>query len=467
MRPSTTSGWGWYLPIFAAWLWLWAEATSAAPTLFAKSIQVDPSFAYYTDRSPESIAEELKVNGYKVVRYIVTRESTANPGFVAACRASGLAVTYTTLGNGVYSIGDLPPDWKSWEMRMAHEAPPSAGNYTYLCMNHPAYRRWKKGQILAMLRRIPFDGFEIMESFWPGYQGPAGARYGCLCEHCRAGFLRTHPGARSIPNFTDAGDGAHYVNDPELYRQWIDFRAASVAVFLDDIVNGTNGVRANFPGLPVAVWGIADAIPDAVARLKEWEGIDGVLLVGIVRPDWYVIQTDWPDWTKPDLAPDYVTQYRPFVAAIRATGSKISIQLQTDIGSHEQCRRGTDWISQCRAAAGRAGIADVVAYEYHLSRDIYEAPPRPIAALGDTNSITLIFNKRLDPTTAATHTNYTISPGSLRSVKVDGSLVKLEVTGHPAKVTARSLSDDSTRRFFRNYPAVTMPSPVTLPVDWR
>ena len=457
--------WVWCLFHFAAGLSLCA-ATSAGPAVFAKSVQVDPSFAYYTDRSPESIAAELKVNGYKAIRYIVTRESAAKVKLVDACHAAGLAVSYTTFGNGVYSTGDLPPRWAKWKMRMKNGRQSSPG-YTYLCMNHPDYRRWKKSQVVATLRRIPFDGFEIMESFWPAYQGPASAGYGCICDHCHAAFLRLCPAAKDIPNFTENGNPDYYRNNQGLYQQWIEFRAGSVARFLDDIVNGPNGVRTNFPGIPVAVWGIADAIPDGVAKLKEWEGIDGTLLVRTVRPDWYVIQTDWPDWTRPDLAPAYVRQYKPFVDAIRAMGSKIPIEVQTDIGSHEQCRRGSNWISQCELAAQQAGMASVVSYEYHLSRDIYEAAPRPMRALGDNNTITIIINKRLDPVSAVDGAKYAVTPGSVLSVKVDGNQVKLEVTGHPTRVTARDLSDDPSRRFFKHHPDVTMPSPVTLPVEWR
>ncbi|MDU5949381.1 MAG: hypothetical protein E6Z15_20240, partial [Paenibacillus macerans] len=38
------------------------------------SIQIDPAFAYYRDRSADSVARELKQAGYRSVRYFVTRE---------------------------------------------------------------------------------------------------------------------------------------------------------------------------------------------------------------------------------------------------------------------------------------------------------------------------------------------------------------------------------------------------------
>ena len=470
-RPARAPG-GWAHPMHLARrlagvtsLGLCTAASAADTAPFSQSVQVDPAFAYYTDRSAASIAEELKANGYKSARYIVVRESTARRDLVGACHAAGLYVSYATLGNGVYSTLDLPRGWERWKMRVK-DGEASTGSFTYLCMNHPEYRRWKKKQVVTTLKRIPFDGFEIMESFWPAYNGPASPLYGCLCDHCRAAFLRANPAAKTPPDFTHADAADYYRKDPHLYEQWIQFRAASVAAFLDDIVNGAEGVRMNFPRLPVAVWGIADAIPDGVAKIREWEGIDGALLVRTVRPELYVIQTDWPDWTRADLAPAYVEEYGPFVRAVAAV-SNVPIQVQTDIGSNEQCRRGVAWLSQCQAAARRAGFAGVVAYEYHLSRDIYEAPPRPALAMGATNTITLVFDKRLNAAAAAASTNYTVTPGRVMSITVDGNLVNLQVTDRPTQVTVRGLADDPARRFFKGHAAVTMPSPVTLPVAWR
>jgi hypothetical protein len=440
-------------------------APRAASDVSSPSIQVDPNFGYYLDRSPATIAAELKVNGWRNVRYLVTRDNAASAALVAACHDAGLTVWYGTLGNGTYDTRDLPAGGEPWRMRL-RDAPAAAGGFVYLCMNHPDYRRWKKAQVVATLKKIPFDGFEIAESFWPAFDGPDNPRYGCLCDHCRAAFRREFPGAKDIPNFTDPKDPNYYRTRRELYAQWIEFRAASAVAFLDDIINGPGGVRANFPNLKVAVWGIADAIPDAVVKLKEWEGTDAALLDTRIKPDLLVLQTDWPDWSKPDLEPGYALQYRPFVEAIRAAGSAVPIQLQTDIGSHENCRRGRDWMNQCEAAARRAGMIGIVSYEYHLSRDLYEAPPEPLLASGRGNFVTLTFNKRLDAASAAALSHYAVAPGRVVAAKSDGNIVQLEVAGRPSRVTVSDLADDPGRRLFKNHPAVKMPAPVSLPIRW-
>ncbi len=467
---GTTSVWGLALRVLAA------DPLDAC----RESVQVDPSFAYYRDRSPQSVAAELKVNGFHCVRYIVTSERRLNRPFVLACRQLGLRVWLTVFGNGSYAPGDLPAGGRDWRMRL-RDPDARAPSYTYLCMNRPAYRRWKTAQIIQALREAPFDGLEIAESFWPAFGGPESPRYGCLCEQCAAAFRQEVAGASGPPNFAEPNHPDFFRAQPELYNQWVDFRARRVAAFLDEIINGPEGVRRQFPKLPVAIWGLAADVPAPVATLREWEGMDGALLISTVRPDLYVLQTDWPDWMKPDLAPDYALRYKPFVETIRATGSRVPILLQTDIGSAENARRGRDWLRQCERAAQRAGVfqangalargqraglSGITAYEYHLARDIYESPPRPMTASGRSNLVTLVFNKRLDAQRAADPARYRLASGRVLAATVDGNVVALRVNGQPESVTVEGLSDDPRRRLFRNHPAVTMPAPVTLPVRW-
>jgi len=438
---------------------------AGAQNFAAKSIQVDTGFPYYRDRSPESVAAELKANGYGWVRYIVTPDTAADAKFVNAWHKAGLTVSYTVLGNGVYGTNHLPKGWESWKMRFK-DPKVSPQGYTYLCLNNPECRRWKKAAIIATLGSISFDGFEIMESYWPAYEGPPSQFYGCLCGHCRDAFRRMFPANSAIPEFVDTNNPDYYQTNPKLYQDWIEFRARSAALFLDDLINGPGRVREKFPELKVGVWGIADDIRDAVAKIKEWEGLDGALVVSTVRPDFYVIQTDWPDWTKPDLKPDYVLGYKPFADVIRAAGSKIPIQVQADIGSNEKCRRGSDWMQRCEAAARKVGFSGVTAYEYHLSLDIYKVPPKPVSAAGASNTVTIIFNKRINATNAVHLANYKPDSGKVISAKVDGNLVKLQVTGRPTTLNVRNLADDPTRRLFKNHPQAVMPKPVSLRVGW-
>lgn len=75
---------------------------------------------------------------------------------------------------------------------------------------------------------------------------------------------------------------------------------------------------------------------------------------------------------------------------------------------------------------------------------------------GVSNTITVVFNKRLDAASAVELTNYTVQPGNSVKVKVDGNLVKLKDTGRATAVTVRNFVDDSARRLFKNHSAVMM-----------
>ncbi|MCC6445028.1 MAG: N-acyl-D-glucosamine 2-epimerase [Armatimonadetes bacterium] len=442
-------------------------AAGAAPRRdpLARSIQLDPGFAYYTDRSQGSIASEVKVNGYRAVRLVVTRDSAADPELVKAFQEAGLAVWYMTFGNGVYSRADLPEGWESWKMKLKGGESGAVG-YQYLCPNHPGYRKWKKEQSVKTLGRIGADGFEMAEPFFPVFGGPDKELYGCLCDHCRAAFLARYPEERGIPDFYDPKSPNHYTANRKRYEKWVEFRVQSVIDFHEEIVNSPGGVRERHPKAKVAVWGIADAIPDAVAKIREWEGIDAGRLAARVGPDLVVIQTDWPDWSNPSLPADYPLQYRTFVESVRSAGSKAPIVMQADIGSWEQCRRGADWIRACETAAKKAGMIGITAYEYHLGLDIYEAPPRLAAAAGSGDTVTLTFTKRLDAQIAADLSRYEADTGRIVRAEPDGNRVALTVEGHPSKITARDLADDPARRFFKNHPAVTMKKAETVRVRW-
>lgn len=436
----------------------------ANPDPFARSVQLDPGFAYYQDRSPESIASEVKVNGYDCVRLVVARESAVNVKLVEAFREAGIAVWYTTFGNGVYGSGDLPEGAENWRMKLRDYEPDKvAAGFTYLCLKNPEYRKWKKEQIVQTLRRVPFDGFEMAEPFWPAFKGPESKMYGCLCDNCRTAFLKAHPKEKDIPEFTDKNDPNYYMTNQPLYRKWVDFRVESVVKFHEEILSS---VRKECPRVKVAVWGIADDIPNPVETIREWEGIDCALIAERVKPDQFVIQTDWPDWTKPNLPPNYPLLYKPFVESVRKV-SDVPIIMQADIGSWENCRRDSEWIRKCEEAARRVGMSGVTCYEFHLSKDIYEAPVRPISAKGSGQTVTITFNKRLSSDTAADPRNYTLNRVNLVGIEVDGNLVRLEVDGQPTGITVRNLTDDPTRRFWKNHPPAAMAGKESVQVDWQ
>ena len=148
-----------------------AEAANLPASFSGRSAVIGHEFAYYRNRSPESVAEEIAANGFDAVSFVAVSESGINGDLPRALVRRGLAVRIQTYGNGVYSRDDLPPGWEAWKMVLPHksEGPPG---FTYLCLNNREYREWKKRQVTSALNKHPFVGVDIAESFFPNAQGP-------------------------------------------------------------------------------------------------------------------------------------------------------------------------------------------------------------------------------------------------------------------------------------------------------
>ncbi len=241
---------------------------------------------------------------------------------------------------------------------------------------------------------------------------------------------------------------------------------ASVVSFVDDLVNGKDGIREKCPDVKVATWSLGLDVPDSLAKLREWEAVDGAAMVKRVKPNVHVIQTDWPDWMKPDLSPKYPLNYKPIADSIREAAPKVDLILQTDIGSKPNNRRGKIWIDDVEKAAKEIGCVTTTHYEYSLGDYIYSDPPAVVSVEPEEGGVKLTFNKRLDSISASNLGNYTLSTGHVDYAKVDGNIVHLAISGAEGnpEITISGLSDDETRRFHHDKPACEMPDTVTVSV---
>lgn len=427
-------------------------AASCAP----RSVTVDPQFPYYRDRSPESVVEEIKVNDYGDVRLACVNESGINGDLVKAFKAGEVRVWMLTFANGVYSTADLPEGWESWRMKLRKDSQP--GGFTYLCLNHPDYRAWKRKQLIEALTRHPFYGVDLAEAFIPAYNGPDSPLYGCLCDHCAAAFKRMYADVPGIPDFEDAESPHYWKTDATLYEKWVGFRVATVVEFLDELVNGKGGIREKCPDARICTWSLGLDAKEQLVKLREWEAIDGAAIVRRVKPDVHMVQTDWPDWIKENLKSDYVARYKPVIDSLRKESPETPLMMQMDIGSQKQMRRSREWIERAEAAAKKMGFESVTHYEYHLGEYIYTEVPRAVRATMEGDTVTVVFNKRLDSTQASNISSYSLNSGRVDFARVDGNLVRLTVSGmDPGTVlTISGLSDDESRRFFHDRPACMM-----------
>ncbi|BCW98520.1 MAG: hypothetical protein KatS3mg024_1347 [Armatimonadota bacterium] len=424
-----------------------AAASRPDPVRTLPSAVIDPGFAWFSGRSDRSIAEELKHYGFRSVRYIAVRGSAARSELVRALHAEGLPVILSMFGNGVYTTNGLPEGWESWKMRQREG---ETAGYTYLCLNEPAYRDWKKREVVEAVKRCGFDAVEIVEPFWPAHGGPEKAAYGCVCSRCLDRFRKETQ--LEPPEFNDTDSQRFWRKDAERYRKWVDARAAWLTEFLDELINGKGGLRESCPGVRVLTWGIASrsASPDL---MREWEGVDGAAIARRVRPDGYVVQTDWPDWLDPELPADYVTQYEPYIRQVGHARPGLPMLIQTDLGSDRKMLRPDSWINECDEAARKIGALGVFGYMHSLQRSIYTAPLRLLGHIDEGDTVRIILNKW--PAPEITRPDAWKAQGArVASVERDGCTLVIRLEGrrrgNEVKLSWKPVTDDPSKRWFRD-----------------
>ncbi|MET9019976.1 hypothetical protein ABZV93_08355 [Actinopolymorpha sp. NPDC004070] len=450
-----------------------AEPAAARPKqrgLSGPSIQIDPGFAYYQSRSPDSIADELAINGYRIVHYFVVNEQDVNGPVVEALRRRGITVWAMVIGNGSYSVSGFPDDWPAWQMRLLK--PVDDGFYRFSPFSTD-YLEWKKQVASKLVSTYPFDGFEVAEPYFPEWGGLTSGVYGDVGPLAQDAFMRGY--GLEIPDFTDPSSPRYYKTDTERYAKWVQLRVDAVNGFLAELVNGSGGVREARPDILVGTWSLGvDAGPESVALEREYQGLDAAAMISAVRPDMHILQTNWPDWIKPDLPATYLRTYRPFLDQIRAAHPRLPLGAQTDIGSTTAMTRDDEWLRTFTDTADELGLATWTGYEYHLGGYIYQDRPVPrhVERVADDSAV-ISFQKRIDPASAKLSRSFEIVGGGQRrfiepdAVSVDGNRVTVGTLPPRALVSLRvaNVTDQpSTWLYHKDEPANVVPDDLVVHV---
>ncbi|MFD0714253.1 N-acyl-D-glucosamine 2-epimerase [Paenibacillus sp. GCM10027626] len=426
------------------------------------SIKVDPNWPYYRGRSYDSIAEEIELAGYKMVHYVVVNENDIKRELIEAYHKRGIAVWMVVFGNGTYSTAFFPSGWENWKMGLIK--PSEVAGYTFFSVFNKDYVEWKKSSLARVVAKYPFDGVEVMESFFPEWNGFETGVYGDVGPNAQQAFKEKYNS--EIPDFENENSDRYYKNNPELYQKWIEFRVNGVNDFLNEIFNGAGGVREARPDILVATWSLGiDGGPDSVAKLREMQGYDAAAMVAKVKPDIHYIQTHWPDWYKPEkeLPPDYMKAYQPFFDQVREQSPDLPIGFQADNGSVREMIKSTEWQQQLNIEAKRYGYATWTTYEYHIGGYMYTEKPEPRSAVRqDDGSVMISFSKRIDETAAQDATNYEfwkdgeqLKVDILRIV-VDGNRVVLETDRLPEgdfEIVISGIKDTPELWLYKDFPA--------------
>lgn len=427
--------------------------------LHGRTTQIDTAFPYYHNRSGESIASELRVNGFEAVYYYTGMDTGLRSGLVGEMQRQGLGVGLMTLPSLVYwdeaQLAErLPAGWRDWLIRFT-------GNemdlYRFIGFVYPEYNRWYKKYLNGMLTRHRFDAFTFAEIMYPVYDGPEKNPpfYGDVSPGFQAAF-KAATGNAKFPNFTDPADPDYFKTNTGLYRELVEYRVKTIDDFYDDIINGPGGAREAMPGILFATWTLGINIPDGVAKLREWEGNDITAMIRRVKPDLHFIQTHAPDWANPVLPGDYPLAYKPFFDAVRAADPGVKVGMQADLGSLGPSRRDPAWRKKFYEACKEAGVDTTTYYEFGLRWEIYSLPPRLCEIRRDGDTLQLVFDQRLGADAAALMKGRELK-GKKRSYRVtecrwDGNLLRLKLDALPAigellAVPVGGVADDPAVRF--------------------
>jgi hypothetical protein len=434
------------------------------PRLLGPSIEVDPGYEYFQNRTEESVASEIRVNGFRVVRYVVTNDDHVDQKLIDAFHSQGISLWYETFGNGFYgSSSGLPKGWEAWQMSLLN--PEHDSGYTFLSLSNSTYRKWKCARIVSTLKKHNFDGIEIVEPFQMGWDGPEKGAYGDFSPAAIAAF-REFSGYDSAPEFKDKTSKRWYRTDVPRYRKWIEFRVREVDGFLSQI---GESVRKSAPGRPLGIWALANSSPDPaispVAVEREWQGIDAGEMANAANADLIVFETNWPDWSNPDLQGNYPNLYRPFFEELRSKAPGVPFMVQADIGSLAPNRRSRAWLKEFEETCVKDGAAGSTSYAYPFGLWTYTEPPEVRETRIHGNRLKLVFQKRLNPKSAVDLSHYVFQGREkILAAKVDGNEVTLTVGGlnKGDKLVVRGVEDDPKTWLLKDKPPNKSDQVVTL-----
>lgn len=453
-----------------------AKASDLRAQLFSgPTPTVDAAFAYYQGRSADSIAEEIALRGYEAVHMVITSEMRVNAELIDAFHDHGIAVWGMVWAGGTYSTEGFPAEWPEWRQQLITPAAPDG--FIYLSPYHPGFRAWKKASLSKLVQEYPFDGIELVEAFFPNWNGLQSGVYGDIGPYAQAAFRDRF--GKEPPNFTDRSSPLYYTKVPELFEEWTQFRVDTVTEWLDDLINGPGGIREARPNIPVATWTLATDWPGSMEKARVDLGEDLAAVIETVKPDIHFLQTNWPDWIKGELAPDYVRRYEPYVNVIRGVAPDLPIGIQADTGSQVQNRRDWDWIAAFKEASWETGFVTSTMYEYHIAKYMYTEAPRIVQAQRlDSQTVRLSFNKRIDRFSARSLDQFEVVTSEAgRTPHPSLSVSRTVVDGHRIDVTLQGPEDASNSdiylrvhgvrdtpmlRLLKEYPALTMEPQVVL-----
>ena len=401
----------------------------------ASAAHIDPIFEYYKDRSPESIALELKVNNYNAVYYFATVPTACNKDLIETLQQENIPVVLITFPCWVWVKPAemdkfLPPNWRDWQMEFTGN---KTEEHTFIGFVYPEYNQWYGEYVSKMLGDFGFDGFAMLETMYPNYNGLSynPPQMGDISQGFRKAF-EAETGYKELPEFVDSNSPLYYTKNPELTKAWEDFRVKTVNDFMFDIMSK---VRSEHPDIAIASWSLGISEPGGDKKIRFYNGMDTYSMVERIQPDIHIVQTHWPDWCNPDLKPDYIKAYKFYVDEAKRACPTVKVGTQSDFGSLPEMRRSIDWVKEHRAACDEV-LDNFLVYEFNIRDEVFSEAPVLKALMLNDDELLMVFDQRIADSAAATMTNRVLQAKNaeftVKSATVDGNLLRCKLDSKPA-----------------------------------
>lgn len=334
--------------------------------LAGPSVAVDAAFDFYSKKSWNEWADDIRNLGFTSIDLILVKKFTIDEQkhMVKAFHDKGIAVTLRLYPTTDFEAWEEHPDWrqKSLDGTSRHDW------RVYLCPNSEDFTGYMQNYITEQVSAVNYDGIQFAEPWlevWGGPypDNPTHGKYTCVCDNCRRKFQEKHEIDPAKLFDKDSELYFEKEKNSEMYAKWQDFRVDSVLRFCTDLYDAARKAR---PGIKIIHMHLSDCSVEP-ERSREYQALDLDEGIRRVKPDIMIIEDSWQEWTQEGLEPDFVKEYgKAYVERIRKIAPDTVIKAHADIGSLPEMRRSGTWMRKFSAFARESGFDSTVYYEFSL-----------------------------------------------------------------------------------------------------
>jgi hypothetical protein len=337
--------------------------------VFGPTVCVDPVFDFYKPYPWSHWAKVIKNYGFTAIDLVIVWEKPdvrEQAEIVSAFHNEGLKCRlrlYPTTDGEAYKVH---PEWRQILLN-------GESKYDwrlYLCPNDPEFAAFMQNKINVICSEVEYDGIQLAEPWFEVWGGaypsnPVKGAYACLCSDCREKF-QSKFGIDPLHLFQE--ENPLYFEKPEnkdIYEKWVKFRVDTINQFSNQCYDSAHNAR---PDIHIVHMYLSDCSVE-LDRGREYQAMDLDAIIKDIPSEMITIEDSWQEWTRPDLKPDFVTEYgKNYCQRIKNIRPGIHIQSHLDIGSRHDTKRNYAFMRAFSTYSRRAGFESPSYYEFSIQK---------------------------------------------------------------------------------------------------